>query len=209
MNSSTNIFNLNKLISEFIFVQSQLIEKFRQLFPKIKDLEYLSDCPRHGELEILGEKWDFQRDGIGICFKGQKSGKVIDAHTGIFSDKIALDLWQLVQYFESMGVKKIEYQGKVFDLEDENNIERIIYEERNKLKQVKKDQENGINGNKIVPNFQSAEAKALQRINSPIRDDEWIIVDDIGKEIDLDKVREEFYQSGYKSKISTQETSPR
>lgn len=55
MNSSTNTFNLNKLISEFIFVQNQLIGKFRQLFPKIKDLEYLSDCPRHGELEILGE----------------------------------------------------------------------------------------------------------------------------------------------------------
>jgi hypothetical protein len=85
--SRESFLSLYELISEFICLQSQLIDIFYQSFPDIKDLEYLLDCPRKGEIEILGEKWNFQRHGIGICFTGQISGKVIDVHQGIFTDK--------------------------------------------------------------------------------------------------------------------------
>lgn len=105
MKSLTKRLDLEIAISEFIEIQSQLIDKFKQSFPEIKDLEYLSDCPRHGEIEeILGEKWHFQRHGVGICFTGQKSGKVIDVHTGIFKKKILLDSWILFQYFDSINL---------------------------------------------------------------------------------------------------------
>ena len=56
----------------------------------------------------------------------------------------------------------------------------------------------------------SAEAKALERIASPIADDKWIVVDEVGQEIDMDAVREKFKQRGYKSKISaTKESAAR
>ncbi len=57
----------------------------------------------------------------------------------------------------------------------------------------------------LSPN--SAEAKALERTASPIADDEWIVVDQVGQEIDMDAVKERFRQSGYKSKISAKKTS--
>ena len=53
----------------------------------------------------------------------------------------------------------------------------------------------------------SAEAKALERIASPIADDKWIVVDEVGQEIDMDAVREKFKQRGYKSKISATKES--
>lgn len=49
----------------------------------------------------------------------------------------------------------------------------------------------------------SAEVKAWQRINSNTEDNEWIIVDNLDEEIDLEKIKNEFNKRGYKSKIST------
>jgi len=49
----------------------------------------------------------------------------------------------------------------------------------------------------------SAEVKAWQRINSDSEDTEWIIVDNLDEEIDLEQVKKEFNKRGYKSKIST------
>lgn len=83
MNLSTITNNIQPLIDDFILIQNELIKTFKQSFPEIKDLEYLLDCPRQGEIKILGEKWHFQRHGIGICFIEPKSGKVIDIHTGM------------------------------------------------------------------------------------------------------------------------------
>ncbi|WP_013321261.1 hypothetical protein [Gloeothece verrucosa] len=61
----------------------------------------------------------------------------------------------------------------------------------------------------------SAQAKALKRIAHKIggecefltADDEWIVVDEVGQEIDLDALKEKFKQRGYKSKISATQTS--
>lgn len=49
----------------------------------------------------------------------------------------------------------------------------------------------------------SAEVKAWERINSNIEDNEWIIVDNLDEEIDLEQIKKEFDKRGYKSKIST------
>lgn len=126
MNSSTITNNIKALIDEFILIQNELIETFKQSFPDIKDIQYLSDCPREGEIKIGGEKWHFQRHGIGICFTEKKSGKVVDIHTGIFNNKIVLDSWGLIQYFESLNLTNIEYKNKIFNLENENDIKKII-----------------------------------------------------------------------------------
>lgn len=49
----------------------------------------------------------------------------------------------------------------------------------------------------------SVEVKAWQRINSNIEDNQWIIVDNLDEEIDLEQIKKEFNKRGYKSKIST------
>lgn len=74
---------------------------------------------------------------------------------------------------------------------------------RKEINLQKDDETKSIDQNQNLDSKSSAEFKAWQRINSTTKDDEWIIVDDIGKEIDLEQVRQEFYQRGYKSKIST------
>ena len=126
MNSLTITNNIKTIIDEFILIQNELIKTFKQSFAEINDLQYLSDCPREGEIKIGEEKWHFRRHGIGICFTEEKSGKVIDIYTGIFENKILLDSWQLIQYFESINIKNIEYKNQVFNLENENDAQKII-----------------------------------------------------------------------------------
>ena len=126
MNSLTITNNIKTIIDEFILIQNELIKTFKQSFAEINDLQYLSDCPREGEIKIGEEKWHFRRNGIGICFTEEKSGKVIDIYTGIFENKILLDSWQLIQYFESINIKNIEYKNQVFNLENENDAQKII-----------------------------------------------------------------------------------
>lgn len=88
--------------------------------------------------------------------------------------------------------KQIGYQIKEIVVE----LNQDIYKEKY-----------NINKNTLFANSHSAEAKAIRRINTPIDDNEWIIVDNIGEEIDFEKIKEEFYKSGYQSKISAKETS--
>ncbi|WP_330202834.1 hypothetical protein [Cyanobacterium sp. Dongsha4] len=49
----------------------------------------------------------------------------------------------------------------------------------------------------------SPEVKAWQKINSNTEDNQWIVVDNLDEEIDLEKIKNEFNKRGYKSKIST------
>lgn len=56
-------------------------------------------------------------------------------------------------------------------------------------------------------NPNSAEAKALERLRSSNIDGQWSIVDEVGKDIDMDTVKEKFKQRGYKGKVSTTQTS--
>lgn len=118
MKSLIKTITIKDFISQFITLQNQLINKFREGFPEIKDLEYLLDCPRNGYIETLGEKWYVQRHGAGICFKGEQSGKVIDVHKGIFSYENHVNSWGLLQYLESIGIDKINYQNQVLDVSD-------------------------------------------------------------------------------------------
>ncbi len=126
MRNSTTIVNAEELINKFIVLKNKLIEKFSKSFSYIKDIEYLSDCPRQGFIEIEGKKWYFQRHGIGICFTEEKSGKVIDIHEGIFNNKKQLNSWALIQYFESINVRYINFQSKIFDADNEDSLDNLI-----------------------------------------------------------------------------------
>ncbi len=126
MKNSTTIPHAPQLINEFILLRNNLQQKFLQSFSHIQDLQYLSDCPRQGAIEIERQKWYFQRHGIGISFTEEKSGKTIDIHQGICSQQDKLDYWELVQYFDSIDVKYIEFNNDIFDVNNEENIAILI-----------------------------------------------------------------------------------
>jgi hypothetical protein len=114
------------IILEYVELQNNLISAFRQSFPQIKDGEILLDCPRDGCLLAEGEEWKFQRHGVGICFTGQESGKVVDVHVGILEYPRAFDAWRLAQYFEAIGIEKISYLSHFFEVVDEDDIEDLL-----------------------------------------------------------------------------------
>ncbi len=51
----------------------------------------------------------------------------------------------------------------------------------------------------MILNANSAEARAIKPINEPINDDEWIIVDDLDEEVDMEVIKSKFKERGYKS----------
>jgi hypothetical protein len=126
MKSPTKSPDAVTVILEFVELQDNLISAFREAFPQIADWEYLLDCPKSGDFWALEEEWEFHRHGAGICFTGQKSGKVVDAHWGISSSPRAFDAWRLSQYFESIGIETIGYLSDVFEVCDEDGAEALL-----------------------------------------------------------------------------------
>lgn len=114
------------ILLEFVKLQSDIILAFRQSFPQITDWEYLLDSPRSGYIWAQGEEWNFQRHGVGICFTGQKSYKIVDVHGGMLKYSQAFDAWRLCQYFDSIGIEKISYLPNTFDVSDEDGVENLF-----------------------------------------------------------------------------------
>jgi hypothetical protein len=51
----------------------------------------------------------------------------------------------------------------------------------------------------MILNANSAEAKTIKPINEPINNDEWIVVDDLDQNIDMEVIKTKFKERGYKS----------
>ncbi len=126
MKAPTKSSDVAAILLVFVELQSNLISTFQQRFPQIIDSEYLLNSPRSGSILSQEEEWQFQRHGVGICFAGQKSSKVVDAHVGMLEYPQAFDAWRLFQYFESIGIEKIRYLSDVFDVSDEDSIENLL-----------------------------------------------------------------------------------
>lgn len=114
------------IIQEFVNLQDELISVFRQKYPTLADETYLLDYPRSGYFHAKDEKWKFQRHGVGICFTGEESGKVVDVHRWLFNAPRAIDSWRLCQYFESIGVEKIHYLSQVFEVSEQDGSEALL-----------------------------------------------------------------------------------
>ena len=59
-----------------------------------------------------------------------------------------------------------------------------------------------VDGEVIYLDPNSAEGKALQRIENPLGEDEWITIGEIGEEVDMEVVRERIKQRGYKIQMT-------
>lgn len=64
-----------------------------------------------------------------------------------------------------------------------------------------------VDGEVIYLDPNSAEGKALQRIENPIKEDEWITVGEIGEEIDMEAIYERIKQRGYKIQVPSKNSS--
>ncbi|CBN59084.1 MULTISPECIES: DUF6896 domain-containing protein [Kamptonema] len=126
MNYLTKNVDAVAIIQEFANLQDELISVFRQKYSNLTDWTYLLDCPRSGYFHAREEEWRFQQHGLGICFTGQESGKVVDVHTGLLDAPRAIDSWRLCQYFESIGIEKIHYLSQIFEVSEQDGSEALL-----------------------------------------------------------------------------------
>jgi len=48
----------------------------------------------------------------------------------------------------------------------------------------------------------SAEARALQRITNPIREDDWVTIGTLDEEFDMEEIAKKVRERGYRRKVS-------
>lgn len=125
MKSSIKSAEAIQIISEFVELQNNLILAFRQIYPNVSK-SFSVNCPRQGLLSLEGEKWMFNKHGVGVYFQSENSDIIVDIHAGFVDYPQGFDSWRLVQYFESKGVEQIYYLTGVFDLTNKANNEDIV-----------------------------------------------------------------------------------
>ncbi len=125
MKSSIKSAEAVKIISEFAELQNKLNLEFRHIYPNINQ-SFSANCPRQGLLSLEGEKWTFDKHGVGVYFQSEKKYIVVDIHAGFVDYPQAFDAWRLVQYFESKGIEQIYYLTDIIDLTNKVNNEDII-----------------------------------------------------------------------------------
>jgi hypothetical protein len=92
---------------------------------KSSDL-FLLKIPKSDLIDTVEETWEFQKHGSGILFKGNKSGKVIDAHREIIDHSEAFDSWRLSQYFESLEYSNIIWESNEFLADDDDDLDKLL-----------------------------------------------------------------------------------
>ncbi|MEY2832173.1 MAG: hypothetical protein RLZZ574_1431 [Cyanobacteriota bacterium] len=113
-------------LNDFTQTQKELIVSFFRIYPSISsDLVWLTK-PKSGLIDALQETWEFQKHGSGISFKGDKSGKVIDAHREIIDHNEAFDSWRLSQYFESLEYSNIIWESNEFLADDDDDLDKLL-----------------------------------------------------------------------------------
>jgi hypothetical protein len=116
---------------QFVEFQPRLIIALQKQFPQYEnidwdDWEYMLALPKAGSLFVVNENWTFQRHGLGVCFTGQSSGKVIDVHTFLNKYPKAFDAWRLQQYFESLDMITVRCGVSIYNISEENEIEKYL-----------------------------------------------------------------------------------
>lgn len=113
-------------LNDFSQTQKELIVSFFIVYPPISsDLVWLK-IPKSGLIDALQETWEFEKHGSGILFKGNESGKVIDAHREIIDHSEAFDSWRLSQYFESLKYSNIIWESSEFLADDDDDLDKLL-----------------------------------------------------------------------------------
>lgn len=109
------LFQLRNLVLE----QKRLLGSLTSRYPSILADRLLFSLPNSGEISVDGEKWEYRKHGLGICFKNVVSTKEIDVVRHI-ENPLIFDQWRLEIYLESCGCKysASEIEKKLQELEE-------------------------------------------------------------------------------------------
>ena len=113
-------------LKDFAETQEKLIFEFQKQYHFLSSDASLLKQPKTGFLSAMEEKWRFQKHGVGIVFEGERSGKIIDAHKRIISNKKAFDSWRLAEYFESIDCYEISWASDTFVADDDDDLDRLL-----------------------------------------------------------------------------------
>lgn len=97
-----------EVVRTFLFLQSKLQEKFIEINPSSKDLKYLTDFLRAGQIIVQGDEWHFIRHGLGVFFENLKDNSVIDVHN-LFFEKDLIDAHRISEFIHSMKCQRFEH----------------------------------------------------------------------------------------------------
>lgn len=88
-------------VRTLIGLQGQLVGALRVAYPAARDVKFLLDFPKTGEVTVGGGSWRFDRHGAGVAFTSP-DGVVVDVHRGIGQPDV-VDAWRLLRYLETSG----------------------------------------------------------------------------------------------------------
>lgn len=113
-------------LKDFAETQEKLIFEFQKQYHSLSSNASLLEQPKTGLLSAMEEKWKFQKHGDGIVFEGNRSGKIIDAHKQIISNKRAFDSWRLSEYFESINCSEILWKSDIYLADDDDDLDKLL-----------------------------------------------------------------------------------
>lgn len=94
--------DIESKLREFLDLQCGLMAALRRAYPASVDHRALFDYPNRGTLLHSGERWNFRKHGLGFCFEGASTGRVIDVHAYPM-DCRKFDAWRVHLYMASTG----------------------------------------------------------------------------------------------------------
>jgi hypothetical protein len=115
------------LLRRFVSLQAELLRALMQGSSGAEAFRAAQRLPRHGELQVRGERWRFHRHGGGVGFEGSDSRRVVDAHRALGAPE-AFDAWRLMLYLESIGVNSLYLGAREFLTDDERELEQWLAE---------------------------------------------------------------------------------
>jgi hypothetical protein len=117
---------LNK-IRQLTELQRELLLGFKKAYPWVKDYENMFDVPKHGNLIVIGQDWQFTKHGVGLKFERLVDGLLVDMHK--YFDKPEL--------FDASRVKHFLYSYSIRPTEREifQGLSKLV--ERGKLVEEK------------------------------------------------------------------------
>ena len=102
------------IINSFVHVQTKLIDAINRLTSLTEEGGNALVLDKSGEVNVGDEKWIFKRHGMGLSFRRDSDGKVVDVHRGI-ERPLAFDAWRLVQYLKSSKISQVKFEGKSYE----------------------------------------------------------------------------------------------
>ncbi|WP_157632079.1 DUF6896 domain-containing protein [Variovorax sp. CF313] len=123
-----------KIAIQFDVLQDRLLQGFFLKITDASDLEFLTDFPKSGAVEIDGGSWTYKKHGLGYVFLG-KDGSIVDVHNRFERGSRVIDAHRLAEYVVSLNSGGVTNEAADLYLKIENSLKNL--EGRGVLRRVK------------------------------------------------------------------------